>query len=146
VFQRCRGCGHIFHSPLPVCPACRSRDYEWAKSSSRGTVYSRTVVEHSAHVAADGHTPYLVALVTLEEGPRMVSNILNCPMDEVRIGMPVTLTFQDTSAGGRAAAVRADARGLKRDPAQSSVGGNACLALGLTGDRQPGRELGLQDE
>lgn len=99
LFQRCRGCGHIFHPPLPICPACRSLDYEWAESSGRGTVYSRTVVEHSAHIAADGRTPYLVALVTLEEGPRMVSNILNCPMDEVRIGMPVTVTFQEISAG-----------------------------------------------
>src|SRR4051812_29013581 len=95
LFQRCRRCHHTWHPPTPICPNCRAKDYEWAASKGRGLVYSFTVVEHAAHVAVADRTPYLVALVTLEEGPRVVSNILNCPMEQVTVGMPVTVTFQE---------------------------------------------------
>jgi hypothetical protein len=95
LLQRCRQCAHSWHPPLPICPECHAKDYEWHPSSGKGVVYSCTIVEHAAHVASDGRTPYLVALVTLVEGPRVVSNILNCEMSDVKIGMPVSLTFQE---------------------------------------------------
>ena len=97
LLQRCRGCGHIWHPPLPICPRCHARDYAWQPSSGTGTVYSFTTIHHAAHIAVDGRTPYLVALVTLAEGPRVVANILGCPAEEVRIGMPVRLVFQQVA-------------------------------------------------
>lgn len=95
LFQCCNKCSHTWHPPLPICPQCHAKDYDWRPSSGRGTVYSHTTIEHAAHVAVDGRTPYLVALVTLEEGPRVVANILDCPSEAVTCGMPVELTFQE---------------------------------------------------
>lgn len=97
--QSCRSCGLTWHPPTPICPACQAKNYEWRAASGRGTVYSFTVVHHAAHVAVARKVPYLVALVTLEEGPRVVSNILNCPAERVQVGMPVALTFQEISPG-----------------------------------------------
>lgn len=99
LLQTCRECGHAWHPPTPICPACQAKNYEWRPASGRGTVYSFTVVHHAAHVAVEKAVPYLVALVTLEDGPRVVSGILNCDADSVRVGMPVTLTFQEISPG-----------------------------------------------
>jgi len=99
LLQRCVQCGHTWHPPLPICPTCHAANYEWRASSGRGTVYSCTIIHQAAHVAAQGRTPYLVALVTLAEGPRVVANILNCAMDDVRIGMGVALTFQEIAPG-----------------------------------------------
>lgn len=99
LLQHCRACRHVWHPPTPICPRCQSKDYEWKPASGRGTIYSHTIVHHPAHVAVQEKVPYLVALVTLEEGPRVVANILNCPNGEVRIGMPVKLTFQEIADG-----------------------------------------------
>ncbi|TXL71361.1 Zn-ribbon domain-containing OB-fold protein [Vineibacter terrae] len=99
LLQNCRSCGLAWHPPTPICPACQAKNYEWRPASGRGTVYSFTVVHHAAHVAVARKVPYLVALVTLEEGPRVVSNILSCPAERVQVGMPVTLTFQEISPG-----------------------------------------------
>src|SRR5690349_11385383 len=81
--QHCRDCGNIWHPPTPICPQCQAKNYEWRPVSGRGVVYSYTVVHHPAHTAVADKVPYLVALVTLEEGPRVVSNILNCPIEKV---------------------------------------------------------------
>jgi len=97
--QHCRACGWMWHPPTPICNACQSSDIEWRESSGLGEVYSHTTVHHAAHVAMQGRTPYLVALVQLEEGPRIVANIQDCPMEEVRIGMKVEVTFEEISPG-----------------------------------------------
>ena len=97
--QQCRGCGNLWHPPTPICPHCQAKDYEWHAVSGRGVVYSYTIVHHPAHPAVVDKVPYLVALVTLDEGPRVVSNILNCPIDKVTVGMPVRLTFQEIADG-----------------------------------------------
>lgn len=92
--QRCNACGELWHPPLPLCPCCHSRDIRWIPVSGRGTLYSYTVVHHAAHVAVAERVPYVVALVTLDEGPRVVSNLLNCARTDVRIGMPLMLCFE----------------------------------------------------
>lgn len=94
LIQGCRACGHKWHPPTPICPACQVKDYAWEPVAGDGVVYSWTIVHHAAHVAVARQVPYLVALVTLREGPRIVANIVDCPMDDVHIGMPVTLTFR----------------------------------------------------
>ena len=97
--QHCRACGNLWHPPTPICPECQAKNYDWRPVSGRGVVYSFTIVHHPAHTAVADKVPYLVALVTLEEGPRVVSNILNCPNDKVTVGLPVRLTFQKIADG-----------------------------------------------
>jgi uncharacterized protein len=99
LIQHCRSCGHLWHPPTPICNACQSSDVVWRESSGCGEVYSHTTVHHATHVAMQGRTPYLVALVQLDEGPRVVANIRDCPMEEVRIGMKVEVTFEEIVAG-----------------------------------------------
>lgn len=99
--QKCRACGKVWHPPLHICPECHSQDVAWVPTSGRGTLYSFTVVHHPAHVAVANRVPYVVGLVTLEEGPRVVTNLLNCARADVRIGMPLQLTFQDIAPGVR---------------------------------------------
>lgn len=92
--QRCLSCGRRWHPPAPFCPSCQSDGYEWSAVSGRGAVFSFTIVHHAAHVAVAGKVPYLVALVDLEEGVRLVANIRNCAMDQVAIGMKVKVMFE----------------------------------------------------
>jgi uncharacterized OB-fold protein len=97
--QRCGACHEVLHPPAPVCPGCHSASLEWFDAIGRGEVFSWTVVRHAAHRAVEGSTPYIVALVTLPEGPLLICNILGCSPDDVRIGMPVRLAVGDTFAG-----------------------------------------------
>ena len=97
--QKCRPCGHVWHPPLHRCPQCHSTEIDWVATSGRATLYSYTVVHHPAHIAVADRVPYVVALATLEEGPRVVSNLLDCPRDAVRIGMQLALVFQEIAPG-----------------------------------------------
>lgn len=99
VIQKCNACGHRWHPPLPICPACHAKDYTWTPVSGRGVVYSYTVVHHPAHVAVADKVPYVVILVDLEEGPRVVSNIRNCDPEALAVGMPVSLIFEEIAEG-----------------------------------------------
>jgi uncharacterized OB-fold protein/acyl dehydratase len=90
--QKCGDCGELRHPPGPMCPACHSVRREHVVASGRGEVHSY-VVHH--HPPVPGRTPpYVVALVELAEGVRMVGNVIGCPPEDVRIGMPVELTFE----------------------------------------------------
>ncbi|MFF5259079.1 OB-fold domain-containing protein [Actinomadura viridis] len=90
--QRCADCGALRHPPGPVCPECHSLSREHVVASGRGEVHSY-VVHH--HPPVPGRTPpYVVAVVELEEGVRIVGNVDGVPPDEVKIGMPVELVFQ----------------------------------------------------
>jgi uncharacterized OB-fold protein len=107
--QRCRACGHVWHPPAPVCPACRATDYEWFRSAGAGRLYSYTRVEHAAHPAVADRLPYLVALVELDEGPRVVCGLL-ADVDELGPGLAVTIATGST-AGGLELPVARPARG-----------------------------------
>ncbi len=95
--QRCTRCGAYRFHPVPVCYKCQSFEYEWVKSSGRGEVYSRIVVHHPAHAATRDMVPYNVVIVELEDcgGTRLISNVIDTPNDDVRIGMPVELVWED---------------------------------------------------
>ncbi|MEO5877685.1 MAG: OB-fold domain-containing protein [Streptosporangiaceae bacterium] len=89
--QRCAECGVLRHPPGPMCPRCHATKRDYVVASGRGTVFS-FVVHH--HPPVPGRTPpYVVALVELEEGVRIIGNLL-CDPAAVSIGMPVELTFQ----------------------------------------------------
>jgi len=97
VIQRCTQCGTYRHHPRPMCPECHSLDFAWAPMSGRGTVYTYAIVNQPLHPFWSGRTPYNVVLVELEEGVRIVSNLVDCPNDLVRIGMPVTVVWEDVT-------------------------------------------------
>ena len=89
--QRCEGCGALHHPPMVRCPACGSYDLGYAVSSGRGVVYSFVEPCHPKIPAFD--YPYLVGLVELEEGTRLITNIVAIDPDEVEVGMPVELVM-----------------------------------------------------
>ena len=95
VLQRCTPCGYVWHPPLPRCPRCHSQALEWQPASGRGKVYSYTTVYHATHAAMTEKVPYIVALVQLEEGPRVLTNLRNCTEEDARVDMPVSLLFEE---------------------------------------------------
>ena len=96
VIQRCKSCGRLRHYPRPMCPNCHSLNVEWAKVSGRGRVYSFTVVHHPVHPAFLD-VPYAVVIVELEEGVRMVGDVVDAKPEEIYIGMPVEVVFDDVT-------------------------------------------------
>jgi uncharacterized OB-fold protein len=92
-FLRCQSCGQYLHPPLPRCPACGGTELEPEPVSGYGVVYSFTI----NHQSWDGGTePYAIALVELPEqdGLRLTTNVVGCPVDEVHIGMKVKVAFE----------------------------------------------------
>ena len=93
VLPRCRSCGTFIWYPRSFCPQCHTWGVEWVPATGRGTVYSFTVSHRGMGPWAE-HAPYVIAYVELEEGPRVLTNIVGADPDEVRIGDPVTAVFQ----------------------------------------------------
>jgi uncharacterized OB-fold protein/acyl dehydratase len=91
LIQRCSSCGALRHPPGPMCPSCRSLDWETVEATGKGTVYS-FVTNHYPQVPAFDY-PLNVALIELEEGVRLISNIVGIPAAEVEIGMAVEVEF-----------------------------------------------------
>ena len=96
--QRCKQCGYIRFPVSVICPKCHSMEAEWAKLSGKGTVYSFTIYRVPYHPAFKDAIPYVVAIIQLDEGPRMESNIIGCKVEEVRIDMPVMVAFDDITS------------------------------------------------
>jgi uncharacterized OB-fold protein len=92
--QRCRDCQHLRFPPAVLCPKCLSENAEWQRLSGRGTIYTFIIVHRPQHPAFFADAPYNVAIVELEEGLRMHTNILECPSEELRVGMPVEVVFE----------------------------------------------------
>lgn len=95
--QKCRACGTIRCYPRAVCPQCLSDDTEWLLASGRGTVYTFTVTYQNHAPGFRESLPYVLAYVSLEEGVQMLTNIVDCPPEQVRIGMPVEVRFVDVN-------------------------------------------------
>ena len=91
--QRCGDCGVVRFPPALLCARCLSERSEWVQLSGRGHVFSWIVVHQSQHPAFNADTPYNVAIVELEEGPRLHTNLVDCRNDAIRIGMPVEVVF-----------------------------------------------------
>jgi uncharacterized OB-fold protein len=95
--QRCRACDRFRYPPAPVCPQCLAEDAEWTRVSGRGTV-STFVVFHKVYFPAfAADVPYNVVQVELEEGPRLTANLVDVPNDQIRVGMPVEVVFDDVT-------------------------------------------------
>jgi uncharacterized OB-fold protein len=93
VLPRCLGCGTFIWYPRAFCPECHTSAIEWVPATGRGTIYSFTVTHRGAGQWA-GRAPYVIAYVELEEGPRVLTNIVGVDPDAVRIGEAVTAVFE----------------------------------------------------
>src|SRR5690349_7859906 len=94
--QRCDACANVYFPPRPFCPKCASRKVSWFKASGKGVLYSYII----HHRPAPGFTPpYSIAVVQLDEGPRMMTNIVNCPQtpQALQLDMPVEVVFTKMS-------------------------------------------------
>jgi hypothetical protein len=93
--QRCRSCAKAYFFPRPFCPRCSSKDVEWFTASGKGTLYSYVINQRPAPGFQDW-TPYVIAVVQLDEGPRMMTNIIGVePKPEhLPIDMPVEVTWE----------------------------------------------------
>lgn len=99
VIRKCKACGQLHFMPRHLCPACWSPDLEWVPARGTGRVHSFTVIRRASAPAFAGRVPYVVALIDLDEGPRMMANILGDDALEVAIDDPVRVTFEDRGEG-----------------------------------------------
>lgn len=95
--QRCTRCGELRHPPQPMCPRCNDFEHEWALMSGRGSLYSYVVSHQAVHASLRERTPFATVLVELDEGPRMVSNLVGVSPGEIEIGMAVEVVFHAVS-------------------------------------------------
>ena len=93
--QRCRECQTYVFIPEPFCTECQSEELEWVESSGRGTLYSMTTVYRPQR--PEFEIPYTVAIVELQEGWYMLTNLVGCPPEEMRVGMQLEVTFRRMS-------------------------------------------------
>lgn len=97
VFQRCGGCADAIFYPRSVCPNCLSEQLSYEASAGRGTIYSFTTLHRAGHPGLADEVPYTVVLVDLDEGVRVLANIVECEPDEVTVGATVEVLFDPVS-------------------------------------------------
>jgi uncharacterized OB-fold protein len=97
VAQRCSGCGQLRHPPRPMCPHCHSIVYEQAELVGTGSIYSYAILHHPQHAAFT--YPVIAVLVDLDEGVRVLSNLVGVAPDAIEIGSRVRVTFEATAEG-----------------------------------------------
>jgi uncharacterized OB-fold protein len=99
--QRCQDCRAWVWTPRPSCNECGSQKVQWTPMSGKGEVYSftviRQVVGRAASKAFEPDIPYVIAWVDLDEGPRLITNVIGCPVKDVKLGMKVTVQFEKAS-------------------------------------------------
>jgi uncharacterized OB-fold protein len=95
--QKCESCGTIRYYPRAQCPQCLSPRTQWVRSSGKGKVYTFTVTYQNQAAGFRESLPYVMAYVQLDEGPKMLTNIIDCAVDQVKIGMPVEVVYEDVT-------------------------------------------------
>jgi len=94
VVQRCATCGTHQFFPRPFCLDCMSTDIEWVQTKGEGSIYTYTINRRGSNSFMNDQVPYVVAMVTLKEGVRLMGNIIDSPIDQVRIGARVRVVFE----------------------------------------------------
>ena len=97
LIRHCNACGHDYFYPRPFCPACWSDDVAWKEASGRGTLYTYSVVHANDLPPFNERVPYVAAVVQLEEGPRVMTNVEGVPFDELRADMAVVVEYKPIS-------------------------------------------------
>ena len=100
--QRCNACGEFIFYPRGICPHCLSDDLSWQPARGTGAVHAFTIVHRHPNPAFGGDIPYVVALIELDEGVRMLSNLIGVAADPavVTVGMPVAVVYGPVSDEG----------------------------------------------
>ena len=101
LLQRCLACQAYRHPPSSICSACLSDRCEWVRAGGEGTVYSFTVVREQSARGWDAMVPYVLTVVELTEGPHVLTNLTNVRPEDVRIGLPVEVTFAELEDGAK---------------------------------------------
>lgn len=99
VIRRCKACGELHFMPRYLCPSCWSDDLEWIAAAGTGRVHSFSVIRRASDPAFASRVPYVIALIELDEGPRMMANILGEDALAVGVGDAVKVTFEDRGDG-----------------------------------------------
>jgi uncharacterized protein len=92
LIKKCNGCGQVHFYPRDNCPFCFSDKTEWQQASGNGTVYTYSVMRRAP-------VPYAIAYVTLAEGPTMMTNIVDCDLNTIKVGQAVKLVFKPSDGG-----------------------------------------------
>jgi uncharacterized OB-fold protein len=95
LIARCRSCGKAHHYPRPFCPFCWSEDVVWEDSCGVATLYTYSVVYANDLPPFSDRLPYVAAVVDLDEGPRVMTNIVDCDPSELRIGMKLKVAYRE---------------------------------------------------
>jgi len=95
LLQKCMDCDAYRHPPAPICPKCLSPQHDWVEASGQATIFTFVVVRETRARGWDQMVPYVSAVVALEEGPRMITNIVDIAPEDVKVDMPVQVTFVD---------------------------------------------------
>ena len=95
--QQCRDCGDRRFHPRTLCTNCMSSRTDWVKCGGRGKVYTFTVTNQNGSAGFRDSLPYVLAWVELDEGVKLLTNIVDCPPAEVKIDMPVEVVFDDVT-------------------------------------------------
>ena len=98
LIQRCGACRRAVFFPKVFCPHCLSRALGWERANGRGTIYSFTVVRNNPPSAFLGDVPFVIAIIELEEGVRLMSNVVQCDPDALRCGQAVEVVFEDVTS------------------------------------------------
>ena len=99
VLRECKACGRKHFMPRAVCPHCWSDRLEWVESNGDGTVHSFSVVHRAPSQMFAANVPYVIAMIDLDDGPRMFANVIGLNALDVAIGDRVKLTFEDRGDG-----------------------------------------------
>ena len=99
LYQTCPKCGYVQFYPRARCTKCHHDALEWRTSSGQGTVHTFTLNHRAPTPAFQAMVPYVIALIDMKEGFRIMANVLDAPPDQVRIGMPVKIVFEATENG-----------------------------------------------
>ena len=94
VIQQCDDCAHYLFPPAAHCPQCGSANLTWTPVSGRGSVYTYTIAYRPPHPVLKDHCPLAIAVIELEEGPRMMSNVIGVDPETLTIDTPVQVTYE----------------------------------------------------
>ena len=99
MLPRCSDCQHVFFYPRVLCPRCHARNIGWIQASGRGKLHAFEIAHQAFNRAWKVKPPWVLAMIELEEGPRMMSNLVNVPPDpaHVKCDMPVEVTYLDVT-------------------------------------------------
>jgi hypothetical protein len=95
LIQRCNACDQWQYYPRPFCKRCWSEDVEWAEASGKGTIYTFSIVRRNDLPPFGDRVPYVPAIIDLDEGPRMMSEVVDADLESVEVGQAVVVDFRE---------------------------------------------------